>query len=468
MSFRDYADVAALDFGPDRRIKIGAELIDPSLPFVTGFSEQGLSRLMSKKLLAISDAQPGDGQFPLIVFGQGLDFESPLTHVVMCEYLASHGFVVATTPLLGVQSRLSGVEVLDVEAHLRDMEFVMGLARGLPFVDEARLGVAGFDLGGISALLLAMRNPDVKALATLDCAVQFDNEFLRVPHESPDFNPDRLRTAWIHIVNERYVRNDLPDLESRSLFAQAGYSDAYFLWVEDVEHANFTSYAMLGLEKPLRGRRPFKDNARSAYALICRYVQNFLDAYLKADSRAMAFLRNMPKNNAPVGVTFSFRMHEASAAPPDVDDLVNGLFEGGLDEALRLAKSGPVEEKVLDEVAYKVLRWGNSEWAISLFQLNVDLYPDSANVYDGLGDAYVERGDLQLAIQNYKESLALDPDAQHTKGKLDRLGKKQKEPSHEPNDQGGDQAACPLSKQSFPMANGLGRLSQRSDTKTPY
>jgi dienelactone hydrolase len=423
MRFRDYADLAALDFGGDRRIRIGAERIDPSLPIITSFSEQGLAQLMDEELLAIRDAPPGKGRFPLIVFGQGLDFESPLTHVVMCEYLASHGYVVVTVPLLGAHSRLSGVEVIDVEAHTRDMEFALGRARGLPFVDGARLGVMGFDLGGIAALLLAMRNAEIEALSTLDCAVQFDNEFLKVPHESPDFDPDRLRAAWIHIMQERYVRPDLPDLESRSLFAQARYSDAYFIWVDDVEHANFTSYAMLDLEKPLRGRRPFKDNARPAYEMVCRYVQSFFDAYLQSDPGAMAFLHKEPQENAPAGVTFSVRSHDASPAPPTMDDLINCLFEKGLDETLDLAKSAPVAETILNATAYKILRWGDSEWAIALFELNAELYPQSANVYDSLGDAYVEKGAIELAIRNYKKALALDPEAEHTKSKLDRLEK---------------------------------------------
>jgi len=40
-------------------------------------------------------------------------------------------------------------------------EFALGRTRELPFVDGSRFGVAGFDLGGISALLLARRNPEV-------------------------------------------------------------------------------------------------------------------------------------------------------------------------------------------------------------------------------------------------------------------------------------------------------------------
>lgn len=44
-----------------------------------------------------------------------------------------------------------------------------------------------------------------------------------------------------------------------------------------------------------------------------------------------------------------------------------------------------------------------------MFQLNVEAYPSSANVYDSLGEAYMLNGDQALAIKNYEKSLELDP-----------------------------------------------------------
>ncbi|MHC4695990.1 MAG: hypothetical protein ACYTFA_04520 [Planctomycetota bacterium] len=430
MSFRDYADLTALDFGTHQRIRVGSERIDPSLPIVTAFTEEGLARLMSKRLRAVRDAGPEDGRFPLIVFGQGVDFESPLTHVVMCEHLASHGYVVASNPLLGVHSRLSGVEVLDVEAQVRDMEFSMGRARKLPFVDGARTGLAGFDLGGISALLLQMRNPEIKALVTMDCAVQFESH-LSVPHKSPDYNPDRLRVPWLHMTSAVYIRPELPELETRSLFARARYSDSYLIWIEDVEHANFTSYTMMDLEKPLRGWRPFKDNAKPVYETVCRYVHRFFDGYLRAEQDAIAFLQKKPEDNVPVGITFSLKKKGKSPAPPTTDDLINTLFQKGLDDALGQARSAPAEEAVLNRMAYKLLRWGNADWALSVFRLNVELYPESANVHDSLGDAHAQRGELEPATKCYEKAVALDPDAEHSKSKLKRFEQQVKESADE-------------------------------------
>ena len=47
--------------------------------------------------------------------------------------------------------------------------------------------------------------------------------------------------------------------------------------------------------------------------------------------------------------------------------------------------------------------------AVEVFKLNVEEYPDSSNVYGSLGEAYMNRGDRELAIKNYQKSLELNP-----------------------------------------------------------
>jgi tetratricopeptide (TPR) repeat protein len=45
----------------------------------------------------------------------------------------------------------------------------------------------------------------------------------------------------------------------------------------------------------------------------------------------------------------------------------------------------------------------------------VEAYPQSANVYDSLGEAYLLRGDKEKAIENYQKSLDLDPKSENAK-----------------------------------------------------
>lgn len=60
-----------------------------------------------------------------------------------------------------------------------------------------------------------------------------------------------------------------------------------------------------------------------------------------------------------------------------------------------------VPEQTLNQMGYQLIARGNLNEAIKVFRKNVDLYPDSANVYDSLGEALERSGDLNLARWNY-------------------------------------------------------------------
>ncbi len=63
----------------------------------------------------------------------------------------------------------------------------------------------------------------------------------------------------------------------------------------------------------------------------------------------------------------------------------------------------------LNEWAYSFLQKNELEKALEIFKLNVLLHPESANVYDSLGDAYRKIGNKELAIKNYRKALEIDP-----------------------------------------------------------
>jgi CubicO group peptidase (beta-lactamase class C family) len=67
-------------------------------------------------------------------------------------------------------------------------------------------------------------------------------------------------------------------------------------------------------------------------------------------------------------------------------------------------------ETDLNDWAYRMLNGGGKpKEALEIFKLNVLLYPESANVYDSVAEAYAANGERELAIKNYKRSLELDP-----------------------------------------------------------
>lgn len=70
-------------------------------------------------------------------------------------------------------------------------------------------------------------------------------------------------------------------------------------------------------------------------------------------------------------------------------------------------KATPFPEGIVNQLAYERLQAGDMEGAIALAKLNVQAFPQSANAYDSLSDAYLADGQRDLAKQNAEKALAL-------------------------------------------------------------
>jgi uncharacterized membrane protein len=67
------------------------------------------------------------------------------------------------------------------------------------------------------------------------------------------------------------------------------------------------------------------------------------------------------------------------------------------------------DEDELNTLGYQFIRAKKFKEAIGIFQLNVEAYPQSGNVYDSLAEAYMDDGNKPEAIADYQKSLQLNP-----------------------------------------------------------
>ncbi len=79
------------------------------------------------------------------------------------------------------------------------------------------------------------------------------------------------------------------------------------------------------------------------------------------------------------------------------------------------------DESELDNLGYRLIRANKFKEAVRIFQLNVEAYPQSSNVYDSLGEAYMDDGDKPQAIANYQKSLQLNPQNRNAVQMLQKL-----------------------------------------------
>lgn len=69
-------------------------------------------------------------------------------------------------------------------------------------------------------------------------------------------------------------------------------------------------------------------------------------------------------------------------------------------------------EAPINQLGYNLMgrnRPEDLDKAIEVFKLNVEDYPRSANVYDSLAEAYLKKGNKDLAVKFYSKALELDP-----------------------------------------------------------
>ncbi len=81
-------------------------------------------------------------------------------------------------------------------------------------------------------------------------------------------------------------------------------------------------------------------------------------------------------------------------------------------------------ENSINSLGYRLIEMNRLNQAIEIFKLNVESYPQSANAYDSLAEAYTKNGNKELAIKNYKKVLELNPKMSSAVEALKSLGEK--------------------------------------------
>ena len=80
-----------------------------------------------------------------------------------------------------------------------------------------------------------------------------------------------------------------------------------------------------------------------------------------------------------------------------------------------------IEEEEMNSIGYQLLRSGKVQEGKEVLQLNMEAYPQSANVYDSYAYACLLNGEKEAAAQYYLKAYALDPENKEAKQIADQL-----------------------------------------------
>jgi tetratricopeptide (TPR) repeat protein len=172
-----------------------------------------------------------------------------------------------------------------------------------------------------------------------------------------------------------------------------------------------------------------REDAITGYAWTARYALRFLDAYLKHDEPALAYLKRTPAENGVPAHVMAVSYRAPAGAPVSFDAFRSEVIRQGFDHTadvyaafLKRKPDFKVDDRELMNWSDELIDENHLPEAISLLQLNSQTRPDSADGYASLGDVYRISGETQLAIVNYKKALEKDSMNAAAARRLEQLG----------------------------------------------
>lgn len=365
--------------------------------------------------MAVRDAAPAAGKYPVLVYAPSFAAQAD-ENVDLCEYLASQGYVVIASRSLGARSVVMTEDVEGVEAQAADIAFLVNHARSLPQADLDKVGVVGFSWGGLANVFAAARSGRIKALVSLDGSIRFHQ---KIWSAAGYVRPARTAVPMLSLGAASLPFEELEQKKNRpvaSYLNSMKYSDVYFGTMHPMQHVHFSSWDMR-----FRGEDDFGDYRRAdvvqAYRTMALYVHRFLDAYLKQDDKAMAFLRQSPAKQGIGPQVMSMRFQPAAATVPSEAAFLRAFAGAGYRDAQAIyarmradSADFALSPLNLNTLGYQLLHGKNARGAVELFKLATHIEPRYGNAWDSEGEAWEALGDKAQAIKAYEQAVAVDKD----------------------------------------------------------
>ncbi|MCA1246843.1 dienelactone hydrolase family protein [Massilia sp. MS-15] len=419
LNFRNYMETVPTE---DDFTTSAAEIkrvTDARIDGFAGKRRAALLRELARPMLAVRDARPASGSFPVVIYAPGFS-ASAMENSDLCELLASHGYVVLAAASMGAHTRSMTDDLEGLEAQVADIAWLIGHARTLPGADTNQVAVVGFSWGGLANVLAAARDDRIKAIVSLDGSVRGTREWVDGGKDAAKYvTPARVAIPMLFVGRRPPTIEELNRAEVDTRFSflnEMRWSDVYITTMLPMKHMDFSSYSVrVGREGS------FGDYTRAGIALAhswaARYALRFLDAYIKGDASALAFMNNTPAaNGAPPHMILTDVRRNGGKTAPTRENFVARLGSEGFEHAIALHRQFAAQGAGFTLGANEIHGWGSAlaareryAQAREIFRLGTHLYPDEPFLHQGLAEMQAESGQTADALRSYRRVLELAP-----------------------------------------------------------
>ena len=364
--------------------------------------KQHIPALLAETVPVYKNAAYQEGSFPILIYP-----ENPNLNNILCEYLASYGYIVVSLSRHGTfDADFEWQNVRGIETLVRDCQFALTVIKREFKLKDEPVAVMGTGMNASAGLAWLMRDPSIDALLSLEGGILTGYEYGLI-QKSPYFDISRVDRSML-VMHSPHESVDPTLIEHykyapRSMISLPHMSEFYYL--------NFGVW-----EKTIPGiLGPAPGDTKLGFEWMAKYVLYFLDWKLKQGYEGQSFYGNKPEvNGVPAGL-LEYSYLPALDVPPTTKELLllnraEG-FTKMMDEVKKYQQEDStafsyetyvaVGQQLITERKYLE----GVQWATN-FQ---DLYPTSVSAFTVAGRCHLELGNRSDAIAMYSNALKLIP-----------------------------------------------------------
>lgn len=339
------------------------------------FTTDQLDTLLTLKTNTSLNPNPVQQKFPLVIFPNGT---SPAIQSVMCEYLASHGYIVAALALKGEFAHVVDISTKGLEVAVDDLEFALQQLLELPNVDRTQIALMANAIQSSFCVGLASRNKKIKALISLEGGflTQFEQTIL---NRTSFYEPQNITIPILAIYAPH------PAVSPHHIY-HLKHSDRYFAHFPEMSEFHFLNYGVFEEYVPNIIGKP-KGNTKIGFKTASELSLLFLNATLKGESKMLnEFYSKGMQENYEKAIDTLFKM-DGIPPPPNMAVLKNLFISNGIE--------------VIDSIYQLQISQGNS------IPFSMSFYNDFKNWLAWKKDPeYTNRLRLyEMAVESYPKSV---------------------------------------------------------------
>lgn len=355
-------------------------------------------KICNANSLAFFEPLPKNSKYPLILYaagGQGESFENFL----ICEVLASRGFIVAAIPSVGTYIHEMNIDEEGLTTQTQDLQVVLRYLNEQTSIDHKNVGTFGWSWGGLSALYLETIYTNVEAYVSLDGSVA---GYQSVIENLPFYGVEKITAASLYFATSEDTK-----IRTLKYIDKTLYSNSTFISLDSIEHSNFNTYSYLA--QVFADTSP-NENVLEFYPLLVNTVSDFFTTHLIEKKE------NLFKIESKLSLIDTVAYYKGVAPPLRQDQLISLIEEKGVEEGLMEYKKMkklnpeyvPFQAFELTKLAFSLQRDSTrTNESVEVMNIVITEYPTSASSHALRGRIYEIRAEYQQALADFKKALLL-------------------------------------------------------------